>query len=138
MGEFPSHIREAMSICALRFDGYKFEESVGLAEPGSTGAGLRAWIEPIVAELTLHQDENRNLAAFFGLQRYLHKWGGEMLTKSSPEHIAYDFLFLHLYRQSIPTALESIEYCQQWQQRYAKRREEIAAYVRKSFSRQTS
>ena len=78
---FPGDISDAMSICALRFDGYKYEEVSGLSEPDVTGAGLSRLIEPIERTLMLHVDDNMNFAAFFGLQRYLHKWGGEFCTK---------------------------------------------------------
>ena len=53
--------------------------------------------------LTLHVKQEDNLAAFFALQRFLHKWGGEHLTKYADEHIAYDFLFLHLYTHYFPS-----------------------------------
>jgi hypothetical protein len=135
MRYFPSDISDAMSICALRFDGYKYEEVAGLSAPDSTGAGLGRLIEQIVKERTLYADDNRNFAAFFGLQRYLHKWGGEALTKSSDEHIAYDFLFLHLYQSDVPDDFRVAEYCIQWQREFAERAEETAAFVRRSFQR---
>jgi hypothetical protein len=60
---------------------------------------------------------------------------GEHLTKYCPEHIAYDHLFLALYRHEIAEELVSIEWNRVWQQEYLPRTEMIAAYVRNSFRR---
>jgi len=135
MLDFPGHITDAMNICALRFDGYKYEEVSGISEPDVTGAGLSKLIEPIMSTLTLHADANMNFAAFFGLQRYLHKWGGECGTKYSDEHIAYDFLFLHLYDRDVPDDFANAQYCAQWQRDFEEHKEEIAGFVRSSFRR---
>jgi len=132
---FPDDISDAMSICALRFEGYKYEEFAGISELDVTGAGLRQLIEPIVRTLMLHADDNLNFAAFFGLQRYLHKWGGEYCTKYSDEHIVYDFLFLHLYNRDVPDDFGNAEYCARWQREFEERKEEIASFVRNSFRR---
>lgn len=132
---FPENIADAMSTCALRFDGYKLEDDLSLGEEDSTGAGLSKLIEPIVRTLSLHADDNLNFAAFFGLQRYLHKWGGEYCTKYSDEHIAYDFLFLHLYGREVPQHYRVAEYCDKWQREFADCKEEIAGFVRNSFRR---
>ena len=55
---------------------------------------------------------------------------------SSPEeHIAYDFLFLHLYSYEPPELFRNDEYCLQWQDDFLPRSESIAALVRQSFRR---
>ena len=77
---FPDNITEAQPICALRFQGYKYEQSLGSSANGGTGQGLANLIAPVAEELTLHGSNDDNFAAFFGLQRFLHKWGGEYLT----------------------------------------------------------
>lgn len=86
----------------------------------------------------MHSSNNDNFAAFFGLQRFLHKWRGEYLTKYSEEHIAYDFLFLHLYSCEPPEPFRQSEYCHQWQVDFLPRAESLAATVRKSFRRNGS
>jgi len=83
----------------LRFLGYEYEQATRIA----TGRGFSHFTEPVVKSLTLHVKQEDNLAAFFALQRFLHKWGGEHLTKYADEHIAYDFLFLHLYTHYFPS-----------------------------------
>jgi len=138
MLHFPDFISRAMSTCALRFDGYKYEDVAGIAEPGITGASLRRLIDPIVQTRILHADDDMNFAAFFGLQRYLHKWGGEYLTKYADEHIAYDFLFLHLYARDVPETFRFADYCDAWQRDFAWRKEEIAGFVRNSLRRKGS
>ncbi len=132
---FPDEVRKAESVCALRFQGYEYEQSIGISVDGTTGGGLAKLTKPIVEKLILHSSNNDNFAAFFGLQRFLHKWGGEYLTKYSQEHIAYDFLFLHLYSYDPPKSFRHAEYCLQWQEDFLPRIESIAAIVRKSFRR---
>lgn len=132
---FPSEVTEAQSICALRFQGYEYECSINTAASEATGGYLAELIKPVVEELTLHNSNNDNFAALFGLQRFLHKWGGEYLTKYSKEHIAYDFLFLHLYSCEPPELFRHNEYCLQWQEDFLPKVENIAATVRKSFRR---
>jgi hypothetical protein len=132
---FPAHVTDAMSTCALRFDGYKLEDNLGIGEKDSVGAGLIKLIEPVVRTLSLHADDNLNFAAFFGLQRYLYKSDGVFYTKYSDEHSAYDFLFLHLYCREAPHGYRIAEYCAKWQREYEGCKEEIASFVRSSFRR---
>ena len=91
-------------------------------------------VDPVVETLTLHADLNDNFAVFFWLQRSFRS-GGEHLTKYCPDHIAYDHLFLALYRHEIAEEFASIEYNRVWQQEYLPRAEMVAAYVRNSFCR---
>jgi hypothetical protein len=65
----------------------------------------------------------------------LYKWGGEDLTKYAEEHIAYDFLFLHLYSIEPPKIFQDPDYCLAWQRQYQPQAEKIAAVVRRSFRR---
>lgn len=130
----PPDITDALSTCALRFDGYAYVDALARTQSDQPAIDLPHLVDAVVGSLQLHDNLNDNFAAFFGLQRYLHKWGGEHLTKYSDEHIAYDFLFLHLYRHT-PASYRHEEYCRAWDERYAPRVEEIAAYVRKSFRR---
>ncbi len=122
-------IRSATFICALRFDGYKFEADLRKKNPEVDG--LYRLVDPVIESLQFHADENMNLAAFFGLQRYLGKWGGETLKEGSKEYIVFDFLFLHLYALEIPKRYQFKGYCSQWQEQYFDQREEIAEQVRK-------
>lgn len=120
----------ALTVCALRFDGYAYEGSVRGDRETWTGGILGELVEPIVETLTLHPVQEANLAAFFGLQRYLCKWGGERLGPESPEHVAYGFLFLHLYRAEIPTEFMMRDYVERWDRDYRDRVEPIASMVR--------
>jgi hypothetical protein len=91
-------------------------------------------VDPVVETLTLHENLNDNFAAFFFLNRSFH-WGGEHLTKYSRDHIAYDHLFLALYRLEVADEFACIEWNRQWQQEYRPRAEILASYVRNSFRR---
>ena len=132
---FPSEITDALSTCALRFDGYAFVAALQREGGDAAQIDLPQLADAVSRDLRLHDNLNYNFAAFFALQRYLHKWGGEYLTKYADEHIAYDFLFLHLYQHEPPAPFRMEEYCQAWQKEFAAEVESIAAYVRRSFRR---
>ncbi len=130
--DFPYSVTEIEWTCALRFDGYKYEEAVGLDD---AGGGFSLLVDPIVETRSLHEDPLKNFAAFFALQRFLHKWGGEHYTKYSQHHIAYDFLFLECYRRDVPAEFVDAEYQRKWQGLSQDEVEAAAAFVRNSFRR---
>lgn len=124
---FPSDVDTAECICALRFQGYEYLKS--------TGEDFSVLINLVVKERILYEDQNRNFAAFFGLQRFLYKWGGEHNTKYSDEHIAFDFLFLHLYRLEPEQRFCDPTCDREWQHTHGPWAESIAGYVRQSMRR---
>ncbi len=87
-------VGEVQMICALRFGGYRYEDI--------SDQSLAELSEAVVVSLVFHEEMEDNFAAYFSLQRYLAKWGGEQLDRETPERIAFDLLFLHLYRQDTP------------------------------------
>lgn len=121
-----SDLDYAISVCALRFLGNDF------VDRKCPESGFPALIEPVVSNLLFHDDDLDNLAVFFGLQRYLGKWGGEGCTPWSREHTAYRLLFLHCYRMEIPSSWALEEYNRRWKSDFEPRREQIAAAVRKT------
>jgi hypothetical protein len=125
----------ALTACALRFDGYAYEEAAGLAEPNSVGGGLAKLIKPILETRVFHEEQNANLAAFFGLQRFLYKWGGEYLTEYSNEHVVFRLLYLHLYRADIPLEYRKQPYFDEWERNYRPQREALAAVIRRTLRR---
>ncbi len=135
MNTYPEEVTEAQIVCALRFHGYEYEESVRVPKEGDTELGFSRFIEPVVNSLILHDSQEDNFAAFFGLQRYLFKWGGEYLTKYSDEHLAFDFLFLHLYLADPPLRFTDEQYALRWNQEFKNSIEETAALIRNSFRR---
>lgn len=120
---------EVMTTCALRFDGWKFFEERDDEQIFVT------LTDRFVTTLRVSSDPNENHAAFFALQRYLCKWGGEQLPEFSREHMAFRYLFLHLYRAEIEPSLRCLEYWERWNSRYAPDAEEHAAEVRESILR---
>ncbi len=135
---FPDEIRVIQDTCALRFLGYQYEN--GALRRGDCG-GARSLAElsrELIDSLAFYQDDLKNFAVFFALQRGLGKWGGERLTKYSNEHYAFDFLFLHLYKREIPTAYQHESYMSQWNNLSAQEIENAAAFIRNSLQRRDS
>jgi len=116
----------------LRFLGYKYADSLGI---DGAGGGLAKIAKPIISSLRFYDKQEHNMAAFFCLQRFLNNWGGERLTKYSEERIAYDHLFLHLYRVPPPPEFTHEEYNLRWHNEFEPDIETVAAFVRSSFRR---
>lgn len=107
----PWEIEETMLNCALRFDGYAWLDA---AKPQRELEMLAPANEKLLRDLTLDPDPDVNFAAFFFLQRFLGKWGGETLPPSDRHHTAYRFLFLHLHTTPTPARWMHEEYEAKW------------------------
>ncbi len=127
MNFFPDDITEAQITCALRFDGYKYAES--------KGKELAQFSRSVVKTLNFYNVQEDNFTAFFALQRFLFKWGGERNTKYSEEHIAFDLLFLHLYKLEVPSCFANQGYVSRWNRDFKDSAETTAAFVRNTFRR---
>ncbi len=123
----PQDVVNAMVTCSLRFNGYKWLEA---RHPGRTTT-FAPFVDPIVKTLRLHTDEEANFAACFALQRFLCKWGGEMLAPDSREHVAWRYLFLHLYARKTPSEFCDPAKQNEWERDHAPQAEAHAAVVRK-------
>jgi hypothetical protein len=123
----PWELEETIMNCALRFDGYAWLE----AHPDCNDEANGVLPERHLRELVLDPDAEVNFAAFFLLQRFLHKWGGEMLPPSHKHHTAYRFLFLHLYALPTPARWVSREYEEKWESIPAGRLAAAASAVRR-------
>lgn len=129
----PCEIKEVQNICALRFTGHEYHQEVLVA--GDPPSSLGECSREVVRSLQLFEDPLKSFAAFFALQRYLGKWGGERLSQYSPQYVAFDFLFLSLYQSPVPNAFADQEYVDQWNRLEPERVESAAAYIRRSFVR---
>ena len=121
-----------LTYCALRFNGDAY-----LALRNMDG---NRWQFPMVTDdiedtMIFPEEDLECLAAFYGMQRYLGKWGGEYLSETSREHIAYRLLFLHCYRMEIPLGLRTRQWYPVWESDYLPRREECAAIIRQTLGR---
>lgn len=103
-------IVRTMITCALRFGGYRWLE----ATQGRGANAFSPWTVPVTQRLRLHLTGEENLAAFFALQRWLFKWGGETQSQSAADHTAFRFLFLHLHHLPTPPDFVNPEYERQW------------------------
>lgn len=131
---FRTDIELAIDYCALRMDGYRYMERVHPQLCRESSHDFAPLVNPVLETLTLHPDLNDNFAVFFWLQRCF-RWSGEHLTKYCRDHIAYDHLFLALYRLEVPEEFANMQYNSDWQQKYQPGIEQVAAYVRNSFRR---
>ena len=135
MGEFrhPLDVARVQDVCALRFRGYDYEKLFPESEQATNS--LCAWSHAVCETLTLHAEPLNNFAAFFALQRHLGKWAGVYDTKYSSAHVAFDFLFLHLYHRETPAEYRNPEYMEEWNALPQAEIEAAAAFVRHSFRR---
>jgi hypothetical protein len=128
-------IRSHMSFAAMRFDGYKYEHE-RLGKVGA-GSGLSRLSHAVVSTGELHSDDADNFGAFFILQRFLCKWGGEQLGVDSPEWQAFAKLFLHLMDKECPREFVWAPWAEDYEQ-HRHRNGEIAGILREHVLRVSS
>jgi hypothetical protein len=131
-GVMPDDVIWAMYVCALRFDGYKYEKELGLCGKDTTGDGLSALTGKMLETMVFSRDDNEILAAFFLLQRFF-KWSECDTSKDFKESVLFDLLFLHLYKTDVPERYREQHWYAKWQDEHAGRAEELAGRVRDSF-----
>jgi hypothetical protein len=114
---------EVLAAAALRVDGYTLREDKGYTR------------EKIEALIRRYEQGERDLdlpveikwCAFFHLQRFLCKWGGESLNQATADWRAYRQLFLELVRRDPPDRHQTDHI--DWRGRFAPRVEECVAVV---------
>ncbi|MCU0570074.1 MAG: hypothetical protein MUF49_26310 [Oculatellaceae cyanobacterium Prado106] len=92
---------------ALRFQGYRYQQEVRLDSKPIIEAYKRGERYPEATGLDL-------LATFFLLQRFLYKWGGETLPKTSPHWRAFRQLFLETCSVEVPERYRAGAYEARW------------------------
>lgn len=92
---------EILSDYALRFDAPRYEQEHDLK------VKIQDSFHKLREGKTVHLDHLEQMCLFVGLQRYLSKWGGEMLSLSSIEHRLYRELFLSFAKVEIPQEYSS-------------------------------
>lgn len=115
--------QNCLFTCALRFDGYKYEESQ--ADFDSQKA-----FDQLIENDQLPPSKEGQLALFFFLQRALGKFGLEQATAAGRYWRAFRRLFLQVHTYEIPLAFRHEEYWQQWQEEYEPRQEAWVAFIR--------
>jgi hypothetical protein len=119
-------VDDTMITCALRFDGDAYASRLGDDEL------LTRLADRVVETLRTSPDQNENLAAFYALQRWLYKWGGETLPENSRDRQAFRLLFLHVYRVEVEESLRFEKYHEKWLSLGADLIEDHAAAIRES------
>src|SRR5258705_11640185 len=100
------HEDEILICCALRFDGYAYVEAAGLTFPETTNRVVDDGIWP--------ESREERLTVFFGLQRYLYKWGAEYEPRNGKCWRSFRTLFLDLHDAEIPERFRRAEYADEW------------------------
>ena len=121
-----------LMCAALRFDGWKYWQQRCRTYQTDSG-NLSVLTVKLTETREFHAEQFDNLAAFFALQRFLSKWGGEYKTRFSDEHVAFRQLFLHTYRDEIPKEFRLTDYYSRWELDFKPIREELAAQIRRAF-----
>jgi hypothetical protein len=107
-----------LSACALRFDGYKYQEATRYDPASALNDFWRTGEWP--------SDPLKQLASFFFLQRFLCKWGGETLPKNCKYWQAYRSLFLLVNTYDIPKTYRISDWFERWQADF---KPQLALYV---------
>lgn len=105
-----SRVEDTMITCALRFDGHRWLK----VTKGPNANDFTPWTLPVTQTLRIHPTTEENFAAFFALQRWLFKWGGEMHSQAAADHSAFRFLFLHLHHLPTPPRFVNPECQRKW------------------------
>lgn len=111
MSDRPLSEHDILVCCALRFDGYKYQEEHPAFVPD----------QPIDDFLSTGQwvaSEEELLAGFFFLQRALCKWSLVYEPMDGQYWQAFRSLFLQVNGLEIPEHYRKPEYCQQWDEQY--------------------
>jgi len=120
---------DVMQVCALRFNGYGWAESVG-------GKGdpkiLSRLTDKFVDTLTLFPGTEKNFAVFFFMQRTFRHWGLGFLSYPDNElNRAAVFLFTELKEKQPPDNWSDPEMCRKWSGLPAAEREKAASAARR-------
>lgn len=125
---------DSIATCALRFDGYKFAEARG-NRFGPDQLGMDDFVDSVERSREFPEDILECHLVFFCMQRYLGKWGGEYLTEYSDEHTFFRLMFLHLYREEIPSEYREESWCIKWVREFQPFQEVLAGRIRRTLRR---
>ncbi|MEI8196477.1 MAG: DUF1156 domain-containing protein, partial [Phycisphaerae bacterium] len=112
-----------LTTCALRFDGWKYVKQCGF--------DYKTALERFFATGQWPELRDQQLTMFFMLQRYLMKWGGEQLPKSSSDWRAFRDLYLKVHEYRVPLVYRQEEYHTEWQREYYPHLAECTRLIRR-------
>ncbi len=113
--------RQMLTCAALRFDGHAYVDA--------TGFDWNEWEPERYAAEGDQLDAPEILSLFFASQRFLCKWGGEMLPDTHPHWWMYRELFLQAVDIQVPREYRHEDYWLEWKLRYEPRRDECVEVV---------
>ncbi|MFW5683037.1 MAG: hypothetical protein ACOC1G_08545 [Phycisphaeraceae bacterium] len=114
---------------ALRFDGYAYQEETGF--DGVYDRDGRKLSRNFFDHGTLPDNHLERLAFFFKMQRFLCKWGGEMLPQQGGYWRLYRTLFLDLADADIPPRFRLEDRYAKWEEDFMPHHDASVALVRR-------
>lgn len=107
---------------ALRFDGYAYEKDHEIDVENLLTRAKDRGIDSL--------SHPEKFCAFFALQRFLYKWGGERLSRNGPTWRLFRGLFLCIYAEEVPTGYYDKAYQAEWERKIVPRLELCVNVVR--------
>lgn len=117
--EYEEH--DVLTACALRFDGYKYLEHVL--------HGDKSVIQQCLDRGDVPENPLLQMAAFFHLQRYLMKWGGEHEPLHGRKWRLFRTLFLAVVNRPVPPEFQLPDRYAAWLHNYEPYREQCIQTV---------
>ena len=107
--------------CALRFDGWSYIEGMGFDHVAAAEAFITTGVIPTLVE--------ERMAVFFGLQRYLYKWGGEMEPRNGRYWRAFRAFFLITCAEPVPDGYAYEPFNGPWEREYGGAVIKVASWI---------
>lgn len=113
---------DILITCALRFDGWKYQEA--------TGFDHRKAIDDFFETGSWEIQTLERLCVFFLLQRGLCKWDLVYEPKHGKFWRAFRTLFFLVCREEIPAPYQIADYLEQWRRKYDPNLEQHIGFIR--------
>lgn len=97
----PKELSQYLTDIPLEYNGYAIKKFLFPKEEGDTCCDLEAH-----KTFRLHPNRYFLRSELFGLQRYLGKWGGDMLPEYDRAYSLFYFVFLQAYKVVLPSPLK--------------------------------
>jgi hypothetical protein len=124
MKQAPFDEDEVLVTCALRFDGYAYISRARFDHQDALEQFFQQGVWPA--------NQFQRMALFFFLQRFLYKWGGEQLPRTSKHWKAFRSLFLLVCRHEVPKEFlcTDVDAYSKWERVFKPRLEAVSQFIK--------